>query len=197
MRRPEGRGHVAGRLAVIGWLALVWVLLWGDLSVANVLGGIALGALVVVVLPMPGPPSPGRVRPLRVAVLVGRFLFDLVHGSLQVAGVVLRSLRPGDARLPHGAVVGVQLRTRSELYLTLTAQLATLVPGSLVVEANAGTGMLYLHVLDVELSGGVDAVRTYVLRLEERVLRALAGDLELAEAGLVHAGPAAGEEGAR
>jgi multicomponent Na+:H+ antiporter subunit E len=81
-------------------------------------------------------------------------------------------------------VIGVRLRSHSDLYLTVTAELASLVPGSLVIEAHRLTGMLYLHVLDAEAAGGVEAHRAAVLELEERVLRALASDAELERAGL-------------
>ena len=57
-------------------------------------------------------------------------------------------------------------------------------PGSLVVEAHRLTGMLYLHVLDVRQSGGIEAARQAVLDQEERVLRAFASDEELVAAGL-------------
>lgn len=31
----------------VAWLAVVWVLLWGDLSFANVAGGALLGAFIM------------------------------------------------------------------------------------------------------------------------------------------------------
>jgi multicomponent Na+:H+ antiporter subunit E len=121
----------------------------------------------------------GRFRPLGVLWLVVRFAADLVRASFEVS---LIALRP--RYVPHGAVIGVQLRSHSDLYLTLTAELASLVPGSLVVEAHRLTGMLYLHVLDVRQSGGIEAARQAVLDQEERVMRAFASDEELAAAGL-------------
>ena len=48
-------------------------------------------------------------------------------------------------------MIGVQLRNESDFYLALTAELSTLVPGSVVVEALKNSGTLYIHVLDVEL----------------------------------------------
>lgn len=166
------------------WLALVWVLLWGDLSWGNVLGGLVVGLVVVVVLPLPSFDVHGRVRPLRVVVLAGRFVVDLVVASFQVAWFAVRS-----GREPRGAVVGVRLRNASDIYLTVTAELSSLVPGSLVMEVHRLTGMLYLHVLDLEWYGGADKVRADVLALEARVLRALASDAELDAAGLGRARP--------
>lgn len=167
----------------VGWLTAVWVLLWGDVSVGNVLTGVVIGVVVTVGLRMAPIPFHGRVRPLALVRLVGRFALDLVRASFEVAAI---ALRPGYT--PRGAVIGIELRSHSDLYLTLTAELCSLVPGSLVIEAHRLTGTLYVHVLDVAWSGGVEAARRQVLDQEERVLRALASDDELAAAGLLPAG---------
>lgn len=160
-------------------LALVWILLWGDVSWANLVGGLAVGLLVTLLLPLPPIDFHGRVRPLALVYLFAKFLWDLFVASIHVAGLALNF-----RRRPQGAVVGVQLRNHSDLYLTITAELSTLTPGSLVVEAHRLTGMLYLHVLDIESSGGAQKVREDTWALEERVLRAFASDAELEEAGL-------------
>ena len=163
----------------VAWLTVVWVLLWGDLTWANVLAGLVVGVLVTWGFRMSPIAFGGRVRPWRLVVLVVRFAVDLVVASFEVAAL---ALRPGWT--PHGAVIRVQLRSHSDLYLTLTAELVSLVPGSLVVEARRHTGVLYLHVLDVAHSGGVEGMRARVLAQEERLLRALASPAELAGAGL-------------
>ena len=48
----------------------------------------------------------------------------------------------------------MQLRSQSDLFLTVTAQLCSLVPGSIVVEAHRLSGLLYIHVFDVSDAGG-------------------------------------------
>ncbi|MGO1316861.1 MAG: Na+/H+ antiporter subunit E [Cellulomonadaceae bacterium] len=170
------------------WLALVWMLLWGDFSWANLLGGLALGVLVSLFFPLPAMSFAMRVRPIALAVLLLRFIYDLVAATVQVSVQVL------DPRaMPHGAVVGVRLRNPADLYLTITAELSTLLPGTLVVEAHRLTGMLYLHVLDIEGYGGADKVRDDVLELEARVLRALASNEDLETAGLARRRPRGGD----
>jgi multicomponent Na+:H+ antiporter subunit E len=182
-RRTTWRERLRHQWSAIVWLAVVWVLLWGSVTWGNILAGLLLGVLVVVLLPLPPLPFHGRVRPLRVLALLTRFGADLVVASFQVAW---QAVRPGVQ--PRGAVVGVRLRNPSDIYLTVTAELSSLVPGSLVVEVHRLTGMLYLHVLDLEAYGGVDKVRADVLALEARVLRALASDAELEAAGLTTRG---------
>ncbi len=162
------------------WLTAVWVFLWGDLSVGNVLAGLVIALAVTGALRMAPIEFHGRVRPWGVVVLAARFAFDLVQASFEVAFI---ALRPGYT--PRGAVIGVQLRSHSDLYLTMTAELCSLVPGSLVVEAHRLTGVLYLHVLDVRQAGGIERARQAVLDQEKRVLRAFASDAELRAAGML------------
>ncbi|WP_315096098.1 Na+/H+ antiporter subunit E [uncultured Cellulomonas sp.] len=165
--------------ATVVWLTVVWVFLWGDLSVGNVLSGVLIALGVTAGLRMAPIDFHGRLRPLGVVRLFTRFGIDLVRASFEVS---LIALRP--RYVPHGAVIGVQLRSHSDLYLTMVAELTSLVPGSLVVEAHRLTGMLYLHVLDVRQSGGIEKARQSVLDQEERVMRAFASDEELDAAGL-------------
>lgn len=161
------------------WLTVVWVLLWGDLSVANVLGGLVVALVVGFTLRMPSVHFTGRIHLLSLLYLVAVFVRDLVVASAQVMAL---AFTPG--RVPRSAVVAVQLRSPSDLYITLTAAVTSLVPGSIVVEAHRTTGMLYVHILDVGISGGLEKARTHVLDNEARVLRAIASDSELAAAGL-------------
>lgn len=179
MSRRQRRRTVGFHLASVLWLTGVWVLLWGGLSAANVLGGVVVAMLVVTVLPMPEIEFHGRVHLLSLLYLAYRFVADLAVASFQVAA---RALDPRS--LPHGAVLAVHLRSHSDLYLTLTSELVSLIPGSIVVEAHRITGMLYVHILDVPMAGGVEEAREHVLDTEARVLRAFASDEELEEAGL-------------
>lgn len=174
-RRP----NLAAQWPTILWLAVVWVLLWGDVSWGNIIAGLLIAVTITVVLPLPAIAFHGTVRPLALLALLVRFVTDLVVASIQVS---VQAFRFGHT--PRGAVVGVRLRSSSDLYLTLVAELSTLVPGSLVIEAHRLTGMLYLHVLDLDSYGGIDKVRDDVHALEARVLRALASEEELEAAGV-------------
>lgn len=173
------RASAAFSVASAVWLTVVWVLLWGTFSVGTALAGLGIALLVAGVFRLPRLRVDGRVHPVALGYLVWRFLADLVVASAQVVALAL-DLR----RRPRSAVVGVQLRSRNELYMTLTSEITCLVPGSVVVEAHRTTGMLYVHVLDLGISGGVGTARRHVLDTEARVLRALASDAELAAAGL-------------
>ncbi|MEV0892773.1 Na+/H+ antiporter subunit E [Promicromonospora sp. NPDC050262] len=165
--------------------AVLWVLLWGDLSWANVLSGVLLGALVALAFPLPpvGTATTLRVGPL--LHLLGRFVGDLVLASFQVAWTAVvprRTARGGPT--PHGALVSVPLRSDSDLFIATTAGLSSLVPGTLVIDLDRPSRTLRLHVLDIAASGGPEGVRDATLDLEARLLRAFAPSAELARVGL-------------
>lgn len=166
------------------WLTLVWALLWGSFAVGTLLVGLVVGVAVVAVLPMPAIEFHGRVHVRELARLIARFVAEITVASYQVAA---RALDP--RRAPRSAVLAVPLRSHSDLYLTLTGVMTSLVPGSVIVEAHRSSGTLYVHVLDVATSGGIEGARKHVLDTEARILRALASDAELTQAGLTRRPP--------
>ncbi|OFE14763.1 Na+/H+ antiporter subunit E [Humibacillus sp. DSM 29435] len=170
---PRGRRRQLQPRAVVA-IATVWMLLWDQLSWGNLVNGLLVGLFVTLAFPLPSIQYAGSFRPLRYAMLIGRFLFDLALSSWQVLRLAL------GARTPQNAVIGVQLRSRSDFYLTITAELVTLVPGSVVIEARRSSSMLYLHLIDVGRPGAIEAQRRNVLEVEERVIRALGSRAEIA-----------------
>lgn len=157
-------------------LTIVWVVLWGELSVLIVISGLLVGLLVTLIFPLPPLPYDGRVRPLALAWLLIRLLGDLIVASIEVIRTVLRPGRP-----TRGAIVRARLRSDSDLYQTLVAELISLVPGSIAVEARRSSRTLYLHVLDVTDDADLDRVRQEVRDIEARVLRSLGSKAERAQ----------------
>lgn len=153
------------------WLTGLWVLLWGNLSVANVLGGLVLGTVVLLVFPLPRLVVGVTVRPWRTIRLLARFLFDVVQASIQVAWAAV-----GPGPVPPSSVIVVQLVGRNELFQTIVGSMVSLVPGSLVVDLDGERGLLALHFFGVGSHERLEAIRADVLALEQRVLRALATD---------------------
>lgn len=161
------------QIPMLVWLTVVWVALWGDISVMTVVGGFIVATVACLVFPLPPVRLDVRVRPLPLLWLLMRFVADVVASSVQVAWVVLRPGRP-----LRNAVVEVNLRTPSDFVLTVVAEMTCLIPGSLVVEARRSTHTLFLHVLDVEDLAAVEHFRQSVLDQEARVVRALGGHVE-------------------
>ncbi|HET8987502.1 MAG TPA: Na+/H+ antiporter subunit E [Humibacillus sp.] len=158
----------------IATIALAWMLLWDRLSWGNLVNGVLVGLFVTLAFPLPSIEFHGRLRPHRVAWLIILFLGDLVAASWQVLRLAL------GGRQPRNAVIEVRLRSRSDFYLTLTAELVALVPGSVVVDARRSTSVLYLHLLDIEREGAIERQRRHVLAVEERVVRAFGSREEIA-----------------
>ena len=158
------------QLPMLAWLTIIWVALWGDVSVWTVAGGFVVATIGCLVFPLPPLRLDVRIRLLALLWLVVRFAADVVVSSVQVAWVVLRPSRP-----LRNAVVEVNLRTPSDFVLTVVAEMTCLIPGSLVVEARRSTHTLFLHVLDVGDRAGAERFRASVLAQEARVVRALGG----------------------
>ena len=77
-------------------------------------------------------------------------------------------------------MIRVPLRSNQDLYQVETAELISIVPGSIVIDARRSTRMLYLHLVDVSGPDGVEESRRNALEVERRVLEAIASDAELA-----------------
>ena len=161
------------QLSALVWLTVVWVALAGHITAANITVGLVVAVVVCLVFPLPRLRLNVRIRPLRLAWLVLHFLADVVVASAQVAWTTLR-LR----RQPLNAVIEVDLRTASDVVLTVVAEMVSLVPGSLVVEARRSTHTLFLHVLDARDAAGVEKARRDVLQLERRVVLAIGAETD-------------------
>ncbi|MDN5726029.1 MAG: Na+/H+ antiporter subunit E [Propionibacteriales bacterium] len=155
-------------------LAVVWILLWGKLSLVDVVFGLVVGLLITVVFPLPPITFHGRLRPIGMAWLVIKLLSDLVVSSFVVVARVFQF-----GRTFENAVIRVPLRSHSDLYMTLTSELTCLVPGSVVLETRRSADTLYVHVMDVRGPADLEDARRGTLASEERVLRALGTREEL------------------
>jgi multicomponent Na+:H+ antiporter subunit E len=162
------RGSIWRQVPLLLWLVVLWTFLWDQVSVLSIITGLVLALLVTRVFYLPPVELPDRVNPLGVIIFLARFLFDLVRASFQVAWLAV------DPRgVPTSSIIAVQLSTKSDLSLTLTALAVSLVPGSLIVEADRQDDILYLHSLGTENLSDVEQVRANVLAVEERIVRAI------------------------
>ena len=136
--------HRTATTALVLWLTAVWVGLWGSVTPANVLGGLAVAGVLVLLLPLPPGGGHGVVRPVALLRFALRFLVDLVVSSWQVLALVLQprlALRQG--------VVAVPVPGASEGLLTMLANAISLTPGTLTLDVDLRSSTLYVHALDV------------------------------------------------
>lgn len=183
-RRDPRRPLTGPRALGQHWLGILagtlfWCLLRGSVAPLDLVGGLLAASLVFLLFPMPPTSRELALRPVALVRLGARFLVDVIVSSIQVS---IQALTPGPP--PRSSIVAVQLASRSDLFLTLTAMLCTLIPGSVVVEAQRSTGTLFLHAFAAHSEEAVQEVREQTLAQERRLLRALARRSVLEEAGL-------------
>jgi multicomponent Na+:H+ antiporter subunit E len=173
LEAPRARRRV--NLTAVVVLTGVWLLLWDGISLFLVLTGILLAILVGLVFPLPPIDLHGRFRPVQGVRLVVRLLVDAVRASVEVLRLAFRF-----GTVPRSSIIRVQLRSRSDLYLTLTAELVSLVPGTIVLEVHRATSTLYLHVLGAHDEAAIAETIQAVLDAEARVLRTFGSAAEVA-----------------
>ena len=175
---PRARRRV--NLPAVVVLTVVWALLWDQVSLFLVITGALLAVLVGLVFPLPPIDLHGRFRLVQGLRLLVQLLVVAFRASVDVVRLAFAF-----GSVPRSSIVRVQLRSRSDLYLTQTAELVSLVPGTIVLEAHRATSTLYLHVLGATDDAAVDAAVQGALDAEARVLRTFgsAGEVAALEEG--------------
>lgn len=133
-------------LAIAILLAITWAAITGTFSLGNLLLGGAIGilALWVIRLQIARPKFLGRIpKAFGLAML---FLYELVLSAIKVLGLVLspnmhQKLQPG--------IIAFPLRVKTDMEITLLANLITLTPGTLSVDVSDDRTKLYVHALSV------------------------------------------------
>jgi multicomponent Na+:H+ antiporter subunit E len=155
------------RIGTLTWLVFVWVLLWGNVSVANIVGGLVVAILITVLLPLPRVPVGGRIHVWSIVKLIGVSLWYAAQSSVQVAWL---SVRPGPP--PVTGVLRCRLAIKSDLVLTLCVDVLNLIPGTLVLEVDQVKRTVYVHVLDLGTDKAVHQFHRTVRRLERLFIEA-------------------------
>jgi multicomponent Na+:H+ antiporter subunit E len=164
------------------WLTVLWVALWGDLTVGNVVGGLVVAIGVLAVARPTGVTGLERTyfRPIAALHYTAYFFVQLVQSNLLVAWEIIT---------PHvrtnRAIIAVRMHTSSAAVVTLVANSITLTPGTVtidVAESHDADGdvdgrTLFVHVLHFK---DVESVRRGVLKLERLAVRAFGASDELA-----------------
>jgi len=161
------------RAWVLCWLILVWILLWGTVSAANILSGLAIALVITLLLPLPAVPIEGRVHPLsllRLGLLVAGYL---VLSSVQLAWL---AVKPGPP--PLSAVLRAHLAIKSDLVLALAVNIVNLTPGTIVLEIDQVRRMIYVHVIDVGSERSVNRFYRQIAQIERLLIRSFERDAD-------------------
>lgn len=124
-------------------LALAWAALQGDITLANLLVGYAIGYTILALLAKGGVlPSTFASRTRHAVGLAGFFAWELMLANVRVAIDVLRprtTIRP--------AVVAIPLDVTSDGEILLLSMLINITPGSVTIDLSADRRTLYVHVM--------------------------------------------------
>ncbi|MDX1448213.1 MAG: Na+/H+ antiporter subunit E [Acidimicrobiia bacterium] len=152
------------RLITLVWLVAVWVMLWESLSWANLLGGVAVAIVVMRLVPSHRVDSPVGFRPVAFLRLISHFVGQLVVASAKLSWEIFT---PRNTINP--AVVTVQLTTDVGGILAMVANMVSLIPGTVTLDADLERRTLTMHVLHLTT---LDAARDSVATLEQLALAA-------------------------
>jgi multicomponent Na+:H+ antiporter subunit E len=151
------------------WLTALWVALWGSVTFANVAGGLVASVGVLTFARLPrirnvDPDQQSRINPIASLWLLVFVVYKLAEANLILAWEILtprNKIRTG--------VIAVPLRTQSETAMMVVANVITLTPGTVTLDAAGSPPVLYVHVLHLN---EIERVRDDLLHIEELTVRA-------------------------
>ncbi len=167
--RRRRSADVRGEAGIVAVLVAIWLLLWGEVSVANLVSGTLVGALLIVAFPVDHEVVSvrHRVRPVAVARLVLFVVSDLLRST---AGTAIDLLRV-HSKVRTG-VIACPLRVDNDGLVTFLANVIALSPGTMPIEVGYRPHVLYVHSLH---ASDPDQIRSFVSKLEELAVRAVGG----------------------
>ena len=145
---------------------IIWVMLWGEVTFANVLSGILVATLLNLAMPIP-PNSALDINFGGMVRLFGSWTIDFVKASISVAWLAIRRDDP-----PPTAIIKVPMRTNDDISLTTAMALINLQPGGIIVDIDKRKKTLTMHLLDASSTGKVAEQINQLTRIERRVIRA-------------------------
>lgn len=168
----KARARVAAkrppRISILLFLftLIIWVMLWGEVTFANVLSGILVATLLNLAMPIP-PNSALDINFGGMVRLFGSWTIDFVKASISVSWLAIRRADP-----PPTAIIKVPMRTNDDISLTTAMALINLQPGGIIVDIDKREKTLTMHILDSSSTSKVAEQINQLTRIERRVIRA-------------------------
>ncbi len=126
-------------------LALVWVAMTGHFDVVNLLLGFAFGYFVLLLLQRVVGRSAYFTKSVLLVRFVGFYLVETVRANIRVA---IDVATPTSRAQP--GIVAVPLDARTDVEITLLANLITMTPGSLSIDVADDRSVIYVHSMFVD-----------------------------------------------
>ncbi len=144
-------------------LGLAWVLLSGDFTGLNLLVGLIFGYITLILIEpqldsLKGYPA----RVPRFIGFIGFFLKELIQANLRVAFDIVTPpwhMKPG--------VIAMPLSARTEMEITMVANLISLTPGTLSLDVSDDRKVLYIHAMFLD---NEEELRRNLKEMEHRAL---------------------------
>lgn len=124
-------------------LLIVWMILT-SFSLGQLILGSGVSFVACRALSALEPQNVGIRRWTPIPRLIGVFLLDMAWSNVQVARIIL------GRRQPRSSIVEVPLETRDRAVLAILSIIITATPGTAWLGWNPRTGILLMHVFDLE-----------------------------------------------
>jgi multicomponent Na+:H+ antiporter subunit E len=159
--------RMAWRVAL---LVVLWLLAWGELTLANILSGTIVAAALLVAFPARRRAG-RRLHPsvTGLARLTAYVAWQLLVSNIVMTGQILRR-RPGAAP----GVLAHRLETPSEEVVTLMTSIISLSPGTMTADITDDSSVIYVHFFQLN---DRRAAHASLERLERLVMDAIAPTL--------------------
>lgn len=125
-------------------LALTWMFLTGDLDFNNFLEGFLIGFAIVLILKASSGETKYFSRIPKLISFIIYFTYELILANLKIAMDILTP-----THLMKPAIVAIPLDAKTDLEITLLANIITLTPGTLSLDISKDRKTLYIHAMYV------------------------------------------------
>ena len=147
-------------------LAAAWVLMTGSFEFLNYVFGFAIGYTVILLMSRSVSALTDYPRRLPRAIYFLLYLIgELIKSNVKIAFDIITPTflgKPG--------VIGIELEAKTNLEITLVANLISLTPGTLSLDVSANKKILFVHAMYLI---NEDAVRAELKHLEQRLLKVM------------------------
>ena len=147
-------------------LVILWVLAWGEITVANLVSGAVVACALLVAFPQHRRGAESRRVDLNGCVrLTASVALQVLVANIDMSRRILG--RGVDYR---PAVLAHHFQQPSEQVATVMSSIIALSPGTMTIDVDEDSSVIYVHFFDVH---DADAARAMLDRLEQRVIDAI------------------------
>ena len=126
-------------------LTLVWIAITGTFTYINLIIGFIISFFVLWIISRNSPDRRYFMIAFKIASFFFYFLYEMLKANFQVAYEVVTSnlhMKPG--------FIKMKLEARTDLEITLLANLISLTPGTLVIDVSDDRKVMYIHGMYLE-----------------------------------------------